>query len=195
MLFMENEIWELLRLNGTGNREAAEKLLTCVYDELKQMATRQMAREKPGQTLSPTALVHEAWLRLMKPAAANDWNSQAHFFSAAAEAMRRILIEQARRKKRLKHGGDQVRIDRDLIDIPIAIEDEQLLAVHEALERLAEQSPELAQVAKFKFFLGFTSLETATAMEVSEATVKRRWRLARAWLARELDLSIADDST
>jgi len=168
-----------------GDSQAASRLLALVYDELRILAARKMARETPGQTLQATALVHEAWLRLggdRQPA----WQNRAHFFSAAAEAMRRILIDNARRKRALRHGGQAERVELapDSLELAAGMDDDQLLAVHEALDRLAAHDAVKAELVKLRFFAGLTIEESARALGLSEPTAKRYWAYARAWLYR-----------
>ena len=168
-----------------GDAQAATRLLPLVYDELRKLAAQKMAHENPGQTLQATALVHEAWLRLggdQQPA----WQNRAHFFGAAAEAMRRILVENARRKKRLKHGGQLERVNADDVDIPSPMPDDDLLAMDEALDRLAEVDSRAAEVVKLCFFVGLTQEQAAEHLGVSVATIERTWSFARAWLFREI---------
>ena len=168
-----------------GDAHAANRLLPLVYDELRRLAAQKMAHEHPGQTLQATALVHEAWLRLggdQQPA----WQNRAHFFGAAAEAMRRILVENARRKKRLKHGGHLERVNADDVDIPSTMPDDDLLAMDEALDRLAEVDSRAAEVVKLCFFVGLTQEQAAEHLGVSVATIERTWAFARAWLFREM---------
>jgi len=175
----------LLTAVEQGDPTAAERLLTLLYDELRRLATSKMAREAPNQTLQPTALVHEAWLRLVaskNPRFAN----RAHFFSAAAEAMRRILIDNARRKLTRRHGGSLDRVDLDGQDIAAPAADEQLLAVHEVLDNLAKDHPTQAEVVKLRYFVGMTNEETAEALGVSVATVKNYWTFARTWIFNEI---------
>jgi RNA polymerase sigma factor (TIGR02999 family) len=168
-----------------GDAQAATRLLPLVYDELRQLAAQKMARENPGQTLQATALVHEAWLRLGGDQQ-TAWQNRAHFFGAAAEAMRRILVENARRKKRLKHGGQLERVNADDVDIPSPMPDEDLLAMDEALDRLAEVDSRAAEVVKLCFFVGLTQEQAARELNVSVATIERTWAFARAWLFREM---------
>jgi RNA polymerase sigma factor (TIGR02999 family) len=172
---------------GAGNGEAktAEQLLPLVYEELRRLAASRMAREPAGHTLQPTALVHEVWLRLVKnenPKFANP----AHFFGAAAEAMRRILIERARRKQAVRHGGGMERVDLDEIQVPLAQTDDQLLAINQALDKLAAETPVEAEVVKLRYFVGRTNAETAEALGLSERTVNYYWAHARAWLYHEI---------
>ncbi len=172
---------------------AAEQLLPLVYDELRKLAAARLAQEKPGQTLEATALVHEAYLRLVDTEKAQAWNSRGHFFAAAAEAMRRILVEQARRKRRPKHGGDRQRID---LDEAVAALDprEDLLALDEALTRFAAEEPVKAELVKLRYFAGLSLEEAAACLGISLATAKRYWAVARAWLfaALEADERAAD---
>lgn len=168
-----------------GDPAAAEQLLVLVYSELRKLAASKMAREAPGQTLQPTALVHEAWLRLVggqSPSFAN----RAHFFSAAAEAMRRILIDRARKRLAARHGGGLARVDLDGTNIAAPGSDEQLIAVHETLERLTAQHPEQAEVVKLRYFAGMTNEQTAEALGLSVSSVKNYWTFARAWMFREI---------
>ena len=164
---------------------ATDELLPLVYHELRRQAAARMAHEPAGQTLQPTALVHEAWLRLIGNGDCM-WQNRAHFFGAAAEAMRRILIENARRKSRLKRGGDQVRVDLDQLDLAATTPDEKVLLIDEALQRLRVQDEEKAQVVTLKFFGGLTNHEVADALGVTERTVERHWAYAKAWLFREI---------
>jgi len=170
---------------GPGESSAADGLLPQVYDELRKLAAQKMAREAPGQTLQATALVHEAWLRLGgdQPSA---WQNRAHFFAAAAEAMRRILIDQARRKKAQRHGGNLERVPLEGLELAAGLADEQLLALHEALDRLAAHDAVKAELVKLRFFVGFTIAEAAQVLGLSEPTAKRHWAYARAWLYREI---------
>ena len=180
-----SEVTQILAAVEQGDPRAAERLLPLVYEELRRLATARLANEKPGQTLQATALVHEAYLRLVN-AEQKPWNSRGHFFAAAAEAMRRILVEQARRKKRLRHGGGRRRLDFDSqLEAP-ADADDQLLAINDALERLAEEESEAAEVVKLRYFAGLTIEETSAAMNISVRTVNRHWTYARAWLGQEL---------
>ena len=173
-----------------GDPHAAEQLLPLVYDELRKLAAQKLVQEKPGQTLQPTALVHEAYLRLVDGDQAQHWNSRGHFFAAAAEAMRRILIDEARRKRRPKHGGGRQRIPLDEA-FPQIDRHHDLLALDEALTRLAEQEPAKAELVKLRFYAGLSLAEAASCLGISEATAKRYWAVARAWLFAAL--SEADD--
>jgi RNA polymerase sigma factor (TIGR02999 family) len=180
-----SEITQILQAVGRGDRRASEELLPLVYDELRRHAAARMAREAAGQTLQPTALVHEAWMRLVGEGD-RTWQNRAHFFGAAAEAMRRILIENARRKSRLKHGGDQVRLDLDQLELAATTPDEKILLIDEALERLRTQDPEKAQVVVLKFFGGYTNQEVAANLGVTERTIERHWAYAKAWLFQSI---------
>jgi RNA polymerase sigma factor (TIGR02999 family) len=179
------DITLILERAEKGDPKAAEDLLPLVYDELRRLAAYKMAQERPDQTLQPTALVHEAWLRLTG-STREEWRGREHFFSAAAEAMRRILVENARRKLRLRHGGGLQRVNLEGIDLPIAQDDEKCLRVNEALDKLAEVDPRKAEVVKLRMFAGFEVQEIAAAMNTSEKTVQRDWTFAKAWLSREL---------
>lgn len=172
-----------------GDSEAATELLQLVYDELRRLAAAQMARERAGQTLQPTALVHEAWLRLggdRQPA----WENRAHFFGAAAEAMRRILIERARRRNAERHGGGRTHVPLDEIVHGGAANDPHLLEINEALERFAQREPQKAEFVRLRYFIGLQLDETARVLGISEATAKRWWIYARAWLYRELNPAV-----
>ena len=166
---------------------AAEKLLPLVYDELRKLAAVRLGQEKPGQTLQATALVHEAWLRLVGVESPQKWDGRGHFFAAAAEAMRRILVEQARRKKRLKHGGERQRADAGELNLVAAAPEDEVLSVHEALDGLAAVDAQAAQVVKLHFFAGMTLEDVASVLEISSRTAYRDWAFARAWLAKRLD--------
>jgi len=176
-----SDITLCLQSLADGDAHAAEELLPLVYDELRRHAAARMSRESADHTLQPTALVHEAWLRLVD-GGRERWESRAHFFGAAARAMRRILIESARRKTRLKRGGRQERVDLDSIDLATASPEEQLLKIDEALERLEAQDPVKSKVVLLKFFGGSTHKEVADALEMSERSVERHWAYAKAWL-------------
>ena len=181
-----SEISVILQRIDAGDPQAANELLPLVYEELRQLAAQKMARENPGQTLQATALVHEAWLRLGgddQP----EWQNRAHFFAAAAEAMRRILIDNARRKLYLRHGGGAERANLAGPDPAASMDDEQVVALNEALDRLTAHDEAKAQIVKLRFFAGLTNEQTAQVLGVSEPTVKRHWAYARAWLFRELN--------
>lgn len=171
----------LARLVG-GDRAASRELLPLVYDELRRLAAGHLAQEQPGQTLQATALVHEAYLRLVGTANATGWETRGHFFAAAAEAMRRILIENARRRRRIKRGGGWERVPLTELAAGEAPSDDELLAVDEALQLLAVESPQLAKLVELRYFAGLTHEEVAECLGISVATSKRNWRYARAWL-------------
>ena len=176
-----------------GDPQAADELLVVLYDELRKLASQKLAREAPGQTLQATALVHEAWLRLggdKQPA----WENRAHFFAAAAESMRRILVDRSRRRRSLRRGGGAERVDLDSLGLGLAIDDDQLLTVHEALDGLAAHDPDKAELVKLRFFVGLTIQEAAKVLGLSPTTAKRHWAYARAWLFREVGiLRVAED--
>jgi RNA polymerase sigma factor (TIGR02999 family) len=181
-----NEVTRILNAIEQGDPSAAEQLLPLVYEELRQLAAWKLLQEKPGQTLQATALVHEAYLRLVGPEQGQEWNSRGHFFAAAAEAMRRILVENARRKDRHRHGGGRRRVS--LGDLP-AVEraPEDVLAVDDALARLAAEDPAAAELVKLRFYAGFSVEEAADALAISRAQGYRHWNYARAWLRCQLD--------
>ena len=179
------EVTQILEAIGSGDQQAAEQLLPLVYDELRRLAAARMAQEAPGQTLQATALVHEAWLRLVGPTQTL-WNSRGHFFGAAAEAMRRILLERARKKGRLRHGGQLHRVHLEEVSVATQDPDEVILAVDEALEKLAIESPQKAEIVKLRYFGGLEHAEIAEVLGVSEPTVRRHWTYARSWLYAEL---------
>jgi len=170
-----------------GDPRAAEQLLPLVYDELRKLAAQKMAQENPGQTLQPTALVHEAYLRLVNVGATQTWHGRGHFFGAAAEAMRRIVVDSARRRRTQKRGGDHERIHLAELHGPSGEEQVDLLALDEALKKLEELHPEKARVVKLRFFAGCTLEETAEILGVSRATAQRTWAYARAWLFGQLN--------
>ena len=180
-----SDITRILKLVQDGDPKAAADLMPMVYDELRKLAAHKMAQERPGQTLQATALVHEAWLRLNE-SNNQEWRGRDHFFSAAAESMRRILVEKARRKSRLRHGGELERVDCELIDLPIAADDERCLQVDDALDRLAQLDARKAEVVKMRMFVGMEVQEIAVVLNTSEKTVQRDWTFAKAWLSREL---------
>lgn len=168
---------------------AAEELLPLVYTELRRLAARKLAGEKPGQTLQATELVHEAWLRLGGAAGgerAQQWNGQRHFFAAAAEAMRRILVERARRKARIRHGGDRQRVAVDEVEIAAPLAGEELLALHEALDELAALDPPAAELIKLRFFTGLSHQQAAELLGLSRSAADRTWLFARAWLFQQM---------
>lgn len=173
-----NDITLLLHAAGSQAQNAREELFKLLYGELRKMAAVRMAREAAGQTLQPTALVHEAWLQLVGDGERN-WQNRAHFFGAAADAMRRILIDNARRKSAIKRGGNQSRVDIDELEISAATPDEHILLINEALERLEKEDPEKARIVTLKFFGGLTNEEVAENLGVSLRTVVRQWTLAK----------------
>jgi len=175
-----NEVTRILSAIEAGDPHAAEQLLPLVYEELRKLAAQKLAQEKPGQTLEATALVHEAYLRLVDTDKVPHWNSRGHFFAAAAEAMRRILVDNARRKRRPKHGGGRKRIDLDEAQPSVAQDD--LLAIDDALHRLATEEPVKAELVKLRYFAGLSLEEAAACLSISPATAKRYWAVARAWL-------------
>jgi RNA polymerase sigma factor (TIGR02999 family) len=180
-----SDVTRILCAIEQGDPHAAEQLLPLVYDELRQLAAERLAQEKPGQTLQATALVHEAYLRIVDGDKVQHWHSRGHFFAAAAEAMRRILIDDARRKRRPKHGGDRQRVALDEA-LSLSHPHPDLLALDQALTKLAQQEPAKAEVVKLRFFAGLSLAETAACLGISPATAKRYWTVARAWLFAEL---------
>jgi RNA polymerase sigma factor (TIGR02999 family) len=181
-----HDVTRLLNAIEQGDALASEQLLPILYDELRRMAAQKMAQEAPGQTLQATALVHEAYLRLVGGDAGQHWNSRGHFFAAAAEAMRRILVEAARRKGRVRHGGERRRVNLDEAKLVADAPGDDLLDLDEALARLAEIDPIRAQLVKLRYFAGLTMPEAAAALGVSLATAERYWAFARTWLYAEL---------
>jgi RNA polymerase sigma factor (TIGR02999 family) len=184
-----SDLTQILNAIQKGNPQAADQLLTAVYDELRGLAMHKMANEAAGQTLQATALVHEAWLRLAG-SGPQQWQNRGHFFAAAAEAMRRILIERARQKASLKHGGRLRRVDFDQIDLATETESEVLLVLDEALERFALKDPAAAQLIKLRFFAGVPNDQAAALLGLSERTAKRHWAYARAWLGHEVQKNL-----
>lgn len=176
-----SDITLMLEAISAGDSRASGQLLPLVYDELRRLAAARMSREAAGHTLQPTALVHEAWLRLVG-GGEQPWRNRAHFFGAAAEAMRRILIERARRKSRLKRGGGQVLLDIADFDVADALPDDKVLLVDEALEQLKQEDPEKAKLVMLKFYAGLTNEQVAEVLNVNERTVRRQWEFAKAWL-------------
>ncbi len=184
-----SDVTRILSAIEQGDPKAAEQLLPLVYDALRKLAAQKLAQERPGQTLEATALVHEAYLRLVGASskdAAREWQGRAHFFAAAAEAMRRILVEKARRKTRQKHGGGLRRADIDLANIVYPMPDEDLLALDEAMTRLAAEDPIRAKLVQLRFYVGLSNEEAAKVLGISGVTAKRYWRYARAWLHRQV---------
>jgi len=181
------DVTRILSAIEQGDPSAAEQLLPLVYDELRKLAAQKMGEEKPGQTLQATALVHEAYIRLVDVEKAQHWDSRGHFFAAAAEAMRRILVEKARRKGRLKRGADLVRYDLDEVEIVASTKPEEILAVDEALTKLASTNDMAAHLVKLRYFAGLTIQEAAEALGVSSRKANQIWAYARAWLLAEMD--------
>jgi len=178
-----SEVTRILSAIEHGDPHAAEQLLPLVYDELRMLAAQRLAQEKPGQTLQATALVHEAYLRLVDVEQAQNWDSRGHFFAAAAEAMRRILIDQARRKQRPKHGGDRKRVDlNEGLSLSEGADDDDLLALDEALAKLAVEEPAKAELVKLHFFAGLSLEDAGRILGIAPRTAKRHWAYARAWL-------------
>jgi RNA polymerase sigma factor (TIGR02999 family) len=180
-----SEVTRVIEAVQRGDPKAAHELLPLVYDELRKLAASRMANEAAGHTLQPTALVHEAWLRLVgrdNP----KFSGRAHFFAAAAEAMRRILIDRARRKRTLRHGGGQLKIDLENLDLASPDADDQLLAVNEALDKLASQDPIEARLVKLRYFVGLTNEEAASLLDISPRTARNYWAHARTWLYHEI---------
>ena len=182
-----NDVTQILSQIESGDPSAAERLLPLVYDELRRLAAAKLANEKPGQTLQATALVHESYMRLVGSELTQQWDGRGHFFVAAAEAMRRILVEAARRKASLKHGGEFRRVDLLEADVMVIEPDEQLLDLNEALLRLAQVRPQAAELVKLRFFAGLTLDEAATILGMSSRSARRLWVYARAWLRRDMD--------
>ncbi len=181
------DVTQILNAIQQGDPSASEQLLLLVYEELRVLARQQLANEKPGQTLQATALVHEAYLRLVGNGnVALQWDNRGHFFGAAAEAMRRILVDRARNKRRVKRGGDIRRVDFSKIEIAIDAPAEDILAIDEVLERLSQQFPDCAELVKLRFFAGLSLAEAARSLGLASRTADRNWAFARAWLFREL---------
>lgn len=181
-----SDVTRILNAIEQGDAKAADQLLVAIYDELRRLAAARMAHEAPNQTLQPTALVHEAWLRLVGNGGSQPYANRAHFFAAAAEAMRRILIDRARSKRAARHGGEHKRVDFDEAELVAAPAEEQMFLVDEALDRLAAQNPREAQLVKLRYFVGMTLEEAAQALNISARTADSDWSHAKAWLFREL---------
>jgi len=181
-----SDVTRLLDATAAGDPRAAADLLPLVYDELRRLAAARRAHEKSGQTLQATALVHEAYLRLVGGDGALKWDSRGHFFAAAAEAMRRVLLNRARDRKRIKRGGDRRRVDLDQIEIALDTDDEQLVALDDALTELAAEDPDAARLVNLRFFAGLTLRDTAALLGLSSRTAERQWAYARAWLYARL---------
>jgi len=180
-----SDVTRILEAMERGEGQAAEQLLPLVYAELRKLAAHKLAGETPGQTLQPTALVHEAWLKLVGQQNRR-WQDRNHFFAAAAEAMRRILTDNARRKLRQRHGGGQQRVELEDCAAAATAEDDQVLAVDDALEKFAALDPQRAELVKLRYFVGLTIAEAAEVLGISEPTAKRYWAFARAWLHEEI---------
>jgi RNA polymerase sigma factor (TIGR02999 family) len=190
-----SDVTQILSAIQQGDSTAAEQLLPLVYQELRRLAAAKLSRDRPGQTIQPTALVHEAYLRLVDVCEPQRWNGRGHFFAAAAEAMRRILIENARRKQSQRHGGGLRRVDLDAVHSATETREDELLAPDEALTRLEERWPDKARLVKLRYFAGMTIPEAAQAMDISHATAERHWTFARTWLhARLHDDGVYDDA-
>lgn len=184
-----SDVTRILEEIQQGDPRAAELLLPLVYDELRKLAAQRLAQEKPGQTLQAIALVHEAYLRLVDVQKAEHWNGRGHFFAAAAEAMRRILVERARRKGRLRHGGEFRRAEFLDEEVAAPDNDEQILLLDDALTRLAATRPQAAELVKLRFFAGLTLEQTAPLLSLSPRSTRRLWAFARAWLRRDMERS------
>jgi RNA polymerase sigma factor (TIGR02999 family) len=180
-----SEVTRMLQAVENGDPKAAEELLPIVYEELRQLAQHRMAHEKPGQTLQATALVHEAYLRLVREED-RQWHGARHFFFAAAQAMQRILIDRARRRAAEVHGGGLQRVPLEMVEVATEVDDATLLLVEEALSKLAQEDPPSAELVQLRFFAGLTNAQAAQALGISERTAKRLWAFARAWLFDEL---------
>ena len=181
-----SDVTRILSQIEQGDPQAAEKLLPLVYDELRKLAAVKLAQEKPGQTLQATALVHDAYIRLVDVEKAQHWNSRGHFFGAAAEAMRRILVENARRKQELKHGGELNRVDLDHAAPVTNASPEQLMALDDAIRQLDQEDPAAGQVFKLRYFAGLSVEQAAECLGISRATAYRHWTFARSWLQSQL---------
>jgi RNA polymerase sigma factor (TIGR02999 family) len=185
-----SEVTHILEAVERGDCRAADQLLPLVYDELRRLATQQLALEKPGQTLQATALVHEAYLKLVGPANTGGFDGRRHFFGAAAEAIRRILIGNARRKQTLKRGGQAQRIEFEAIELADQPSDDKLLAMEDALVRLTDKDPVKAELVRLRYFAGLTNEEAAAILRISTATAERYWAYARAWLQQEITVAL-----
>jgi RNA polymerase sigma factor (TIGR02999 family) len=181
-----SDVSGILNAIQQGDPYASDQLLPLVYDELRKLAAQRLAQERPGQTLEATALVHEAYLRLVGAQASQAWSSRGHFFAAAAEAMRRILVENARRKNRIKHGGQLERVDLETIDLPTRMASDELLALDEALGKLKEHDPQKALLVDLRYFGGLTIEQAAEVLGISRVTAHRYWTYARAWLHQQM---------
>jgi RNA polymerase sigma factor (TIGR02999 family) len=184
-----SEVTRILSALEQGDPTAAEQLLPLVYDELRKLAAQKLAQEQQGQTLEATALVHEAYLRLVDAEQAQHWNSRGHFFAAAAEAMRRILVENARRKQRVKHGGDRERVEIDLANLPTRMASEELIALDDALARLGQEDPVKARLVTLRYFGGMSIEQACEILGIARVTAHRYWVYARAWLHQQITAS------
>ena len=182
---MSGDVTQILSAIDSGDPKAVEQLLPLVYEELRRLAAHKMANERPGQTLQATALVHEAYLRLVQESN-HQWQNRSQFFAVAAETMRRILVDRARRRQSLKRGGNFERTEVDLVELPVAADDSLVLRVHGALDELAVEDPVKAEVVKLKFFVGLSSEEVASVLGLNEKTVRRHWSFAKAWLFQNM---------
>jgi RNA polymerase sigma factor (TIGR02999 family) len=184
-----DDVTQILSRIETGDPTAAEQLLPLVYNELRKLAAARLAQEKPGQTLQATALVHEAYLRLVEDAQCQNWDGRGHFFAAAAEAMRRILVENARRKQRIKHGGERRRLDLDENSLVTNLPPDELLLLNDAIESLAAHDPMAAELVKLRYFVGLSVEEAADSIKLSRTSAYRHWTYARAWLISQVQHS------
>ena len=180
------QLSKILSAIDEGQPRAAESLLPVVYEELRKLASARLSKESPGQSLQATALVHEAFLKLVDGDELQEFDSKGHFFAAAAEAMRRILVDRARRKRRPKHGGDHTQVNVEVSELPVESNPNQVLAIHAALENFEKVDPQKAELVKLRYFAGMTLVEAAEAMKISRATAARYWTFSKAWLAAEL---------
>jgi RNA polymerase sigma factor (TIGR02999 family) len=181
-----SEVTRILSAIENGDPTGTEQLLPLVYDELRQLAAQRLAQEKPGQTLQATALVHDAYIRLVDVDQVQHWNSRGHFFAAAAEAMRRILVDNARRKNRVKHGGDRERVEIEMASLPTRMTSDELVALDEALEKLRREDPVKAQLVTLRYFGGMTIEQASEVLNISRVTAHRYWVYARAWLNQQI---------
>ena len=189
-----SDVTQILNQIQAGDSQASDQLLPLVYDELRKLAAAKLASEKPGQTLQATALVHEAYLRLVGDSQSQSWDSRGHFFAAAAISMRRLLVDQARRKQRLRHGGDLQRVPVEDVDLPFDVPPQELLDLDDALTKLEQEAPEKAKAVQLRFFVGMNHEEVGTALGISAVTARRHWRYARAWLRREMGFDLPENS-
>ena len=193
MLNLMSEVTRILSAIEKGDPAASEQLLPLVYEELRKLASHRLALEKSGQTLQATALVHEAYLRLVGNESDVQWNSRGHFFAAAAEAMRRILVENARRKNRVKHGGDRERVEIEMASLPTRMTSDELVSLDEALEKLRQEDPVKAQLVTLRYFGGMTIEQASEVLNISRVTAHRYWVYARAWLNQQITGTDTDE--